>query len=196
MQAIGNIDGKKVRVRHKIFTISNLISLSRIVIAAPIIYLHYQAGMHATWAVNILIIYGVLSDYLDGIVARMTDEISELGKTLDPLADKISALSLFSYLVFIGWIPVWFFIFLIARDVIIASGAMFVRHKRGKVPMSAWPGKITINLVVLYWLSVFYMPSHQQLHIILMWIAAAFMIYSLGDYVRRFTLILKGADFN
>ncbi|HKJ33974.1 MAG TPA: CDP-alcohol phosphatidyltransferase family protein [Balneolales bacterium] len=196
MQAIGNIDGKKFRVRHKIFTISNLISLSRIVIAAPIIYLHYQAGMQTTWAVNLLIIYGVLSDYLDGIVARMTDEISELGKTLDPLADKISALSLFAYLVIIGWIPWWFFYFLIARDVIIASGAMFVRHRRGKIPMSAWPGKITINLIVLYWLSVFYMANYDQLHTVLMWIAAVAMIYSLADYLRRFVLILKGADFN
>lgn len=196
MQAIGNIDGKKVKVRHKIFTISNIISLSRALVAFPIIYLYYQAGMHATLAVNLLIVYGILSDYLDGIVARKTNEVSELGKTLDPVADKIAAISLFAFLVIFGRIPWLFFIFLILRDLIIASGAMYIRHKRGKVPMSAWSGKITVNVVVLYWLSVFYLPGNQILHIVMMWIAVAFMIYSLVDYLRRFTLILKGAEFN
>jgi CDP-diacylglycerol--glycerol-3-phosphate 3-phosphatidyltransferase len=196
LQAIGNIDGKKVRVRHKIFTISNMISLSRVVIAAPIIYFHYQAGLRTTLLVNILIIYGVLSDYLDGIFARRMDEISELGKVLDPVADKIAAISLFAYTVIIGMIPWLFFYFLIARDVIIGSGAMLIRYKRGKVPMSAWSGKITINLIVLYWLSVFYFPESVQVHIVLMWITVAAMAISLGDYLRRFMLILKGAEFN
>ncbi len=196
MQAIGNIDGKNIRVRHKIFTVSNLFSFSRMLVALPVIYFHYKAGMKPTWVVNAFIIYGIVSDYLDGLFARKMNEISELGKVLDPMADKVAAFLLFLYIVVIGEVPWLFFVFMVFRDACIMSGSLYIRKKRGKVPMSIMSGKITLNIIVLYWLSVFYFPHYIQAHVILMWISLAFMIYSFGDYFSRFNKILKGANFN
>jgi CDP-diacylglycerol--glycerol-3-phosphate 3-phosphatidyltransferase len=92
---IKNIDGKKVRVSGRVFTWSNTISFSRILVAFPIVYLHYQNNFQVTPLIYALIAYGVISDYLDGFIARKTNTISEVGKMIDPIADKLCALVLF-----------------------------------------------------------------------------------------------------
>jgi len=191
-----NIDGKRLRVKDKIFTWSNLISVSRAVIALPIVYLHYYSGQQVTGPIIALVIYGVISDYLDGMVARLTDEISELGKSLDPVADKLAAFILFLYTVYIGRIPVWFFIFGVIRDVLIMAGSGYIRLTRGKVPMSVMSGKISVNVLALYWMVAFFFPQAGAALMFLKWCSVAFMTYSFVDYVDRFNQIRKGAEFN
>lgn len=191
-----NIDGKRIRVKDKVFTWSNLISVSRALVALPIVYLHYHNGQQVSGLIIALVIYGVVSDYLDGMVARWTDEISELGKSLDPVADKLAAFILFLYTVWIGRIPFWFFIFGVIRDVLIMTGSGYIRLKRGKVPMSVMSGKISVNVLALYWLIAFFFPQAGTALMILKWCSVAFMIYSFIDYVHRFNQIRKGAEFN
>lgn len=196
MQLSSNIDRKKVRVKHKIFTWSNFISLTRALTPIPIIYLHYTNGHQITTTIALLVIYIVISDYLDGILARTTDEISELGKALDPVADKISGSALILYTVYIGRIPLAFILFSILRDLLIMSGSLYIRHRRGKVPMSVMSGKITVNVMALYWIVAFFAPGAHLAIEILMWCSVAFMIYSFFDYLHRFKQILNGAEFN
>lgn len=191
-----NIDGKKIKVRHRILTVSNLISLSRALVAFPIVSLHYRLGEQTNWLVNILIVYCILSDYLDGYIARKTDNVSELGKALDPISDKICAFILFSYTVMIGWIPFWVLIFIGVRDIMIASGALYVRHLRGKVPMAAMSGKVGLNGLAVYWISVFYLPGYAELHTWLLAITMVILVYSSGEYVYRYMKIMRGAEFN
>ncbi|HKI44770.1 MAG TPA: CDP-alcohol phosphatidyltransferase family protein [Balneolales bacterium] len=191
----GNINKKGIKVRHRIFTISNLISFSRVFVAIPVIYLHFRAG-YPTLAVDLLIAYAIGSDFLDGYLARKTDQISELGKVLDPMADKMCAFIVFSYTVFYGLIPLWFFILLIVRDLLIASGAIYIKSKRSKIPMSVMAGKITINVLAVYWLAVFYFPAEVQVHTVLLWLSTAMMIYSFFVYLQRFVSIIRGAEFN
>lgn len=195
-EILENIDGQKIHVWHRIFTISNVISLSRAIVAVPIIWLHFKAGEQTTWLVNVLIVYCIASDYLDGYIARKTDNVSELGKALDPLADKICALILFGYTVMIGWIPVWFLLTIIGRDLLIGSGALFIRYRKGKVPMAAMSGKVSLNAVAVYWLSVFYFPDFKALHTWLLVITMVILIYSFGEYIYRYTRIMQGAEFN
>lgn len=190
-----NIDKKKIKVRHRIFTISNLISFSRVFVAIPVLILHYRAG-YPTLAVDLLIAYAILSDFLDGYLARKTDQISELGKVLDPMADKLCAFIVFSYTVFIGLIPVWFFTLLVGRDLLIASGAMYINRKREKMPMSVMTGKITVNVLALYWLTAFYFPAETGIHEVLLWFSTIMLIYSFVVYLQRFISIVRGADFN
>jgi len=196
MREAANIDGKKVLVKDDILTWSNLISLSRVLIVIPIIYLHIQNNYQANAAIVLLIIYGVISDYLDGLVARWRDEISELGKILDPIADKLLAFFLFLYTVAIGWIPVWYFVIGVARDLLIMAGSGHIKKRRGKVAMSIMSGKISVNIMAIYWLAVFFLRDATDLHNFLMLVSVAFMIYSFIEYVIRYRQIINGADFN
>lgn len=191
-----NVDRKKVLVRDDIFTWSNLISFTRVLVAVPIVYFHYENEKEVNNLILGLILYGVVSDYLDGLVARLRNEISELGKILDPVADKIMAFVLFFYTVWLGWIPLWFFVIGITRDVLIMLGSWYIKRERGKVAMSTMTGKISVNVLAFYWLSVFFFPEMSLVHTILMMVSLIIMAISFVDYFYRYKLILEGAEFN
>lgn len=191
-----NIDGQKVKVRGYIFTWSNLLSFTRVLIAFPVIYLHVQNNYDYNLAIILLILYAILSDYLDGMIARLRDEISELGKLLDPVADKLLALALYTYTVWLGWIPLWFFIVAVIRDLLIVAGSIYIKKIHGKVAMSIMSGKISVNVLALYWISVFFFRDLTGVHYFLMVMSLLLMIVSLADYYKRFHKIVKGAEFN
>lgn len=191
-----NIDRKKVEVKQVLYTWSNFVSISRIFVALPIIYLHYINGQQITWVITALVFYGIVSDYLDGFLARWNNEITEWGKILDPLADKVCAFLLFFYAVYIGLIPLWFFLVEIVRDAVIMSGSLYIKSLRGKVAMAVMSGKISVNILGLYWLSVFFYPEAEHVHLMLMGASLSVMLLSLLDYLYRFNQIRKGVEFN
>lgn len=189
-------DRKKVKVRDLVFTWSNLISASRTIIALPVIWLHYTNGQQVTSLIVVLVLYGILSDYLDGYVARKTDSISELGKNLDPVADKLTAFFLFSYTVYLGSIPVWYYVLAIVRDLLILSGSTYIKYLRGKVAMAVTSGKFSVNALAAYWMSVFFFPEAVPFHLFFMGSSIALMVFSFFDYIQRFNEIRQGAEFN
>ena len=191
-----NIDGKTVEVSGKFWTLSNIISFSRFFIAFPIIYVHYQNGMAFNTTVIVLILYGIVSDYLDGLVARKTHTISEVGKMIDPISDKLCAGTLFIYTVWLGWVPLWFLIFFIIRDVCILTGSTFIKLKYGKVAMSTMSGKISVNVLGLYWIAVFFFREATDAHIFLLAATVTIMTISFFDYFNRYRKIMQGAEFN
>lgn len=189
-----NIDNVRINVTHKVFTLSNVLSLSRIVFAVLIIATHQLHGPGALfWA---LVFAGILTDYLDGWVARLLNQVSELGKALDPFSDKIMALILFIYAVWLGRIPHWFLGICIVRDLLIAAGSLHIRGMRGKVAMSVTSGKVFVNALALYWIVVMAWPDERRWAFILLIACVTLFIQSSYDYVIRFRQILKGADFN
>jgi len=190
------VDEHKVRVRHRIFTWSNAISASRAVVALPITWLHYANGLQVDWLIVALVLYGIVSDYLDGYVARKTDRVSELGKNLDPIADKVTAFFLFAYAVYIDYIPLWFFILEIVRDMVILAGSIYIRRLRGKVAMAVTSGKVSVNALAAYWISVFFFPDAIPFHQFFMGASIALMVFSFFDYLHRFIKIKQGAEFN
>lgn len=196
MKDVINVDGKKVLVRNDIYTWSNLISLSRVLVTFPIIYLHYHNQQQVSFMIVVLLLYGGISDYIDGMVARWRNEVSELGKILDPVADKVMALFLFLYTVWLGWIPLWFFAVGVIRDVLIMMGSWYIQKKRGKVAMSTMAGKVSVNVLALYWLSVFLFPAAEAVHVFLMMASLVIMVISFVDYFHRYKQILDGAEFN
>jgi CDP-diacylglycerol--glycerol-3-phosphate 3-phosphatidyltransferase len=191
-----NIDDKKVLVTGRVFTVSNFISFSRVIIAFPIIYSHYANNLMYNTEVIILILYGIISDYLDGLVARKTNTISEVGKIIDPISDKLCAGALFIYTVYLGWVPIWFLVFFIVRDALIIVGSSYIKIKYGKVAMSTMSGKISINVIVAYWMMVFFFRESTGIHELLLWMSVTIMVISFLDYFNRYRKIMRGANFN
>ena len=171
---------------QQIFTVSNAISLLRIPIALMIVYLHMNNGGLISAGILILIALGVISDYLDGYLARRLQQVSELGKALDPICDKLGAAVLFIYVVWLGTIPLWFLLVLIARDVVIALGSLWARKQLGTMPMAILSGKASLNVVILYWIVAFMFPEQAKLLVITQGLALGAMAYSLVDYLNRF----------
>ncbi len=101
----------------------NLISLSRLALVAVFVWLVFGAD-EIGWAGVLLGIIGG-TDWVDGYLARRLDQVTELGKFLDPLADRLAvAVSVVAGLV-VGVLPPWFAWALIAREVLIGVGALY-----------------------------------------------------------------------
>lgn len=191
-----NIDGKTVQVSGRVWTWSNFISFTRILITFPIVYFHYRDSMSVNNTVIGLIAYGVISDYLDGLVARKTNTISEVGKVIDPVSDKLCAVVLFIYTVWLGWVPLWFLLINVVRDSLIMIGSSFIKIKYGKVAMSTLSGKLYVNILALYWVSVFFFREATTVHQYLLIISTVFMVVSFIAYLLRYRSIMQGATFN
>ena len=109
------------------WTVANLITISRILLIAPFLYFVQQERLGEALAV--FVVAGI-SDGLDGWVARRYGQYSTLGRFLDPLADKLLTTASFVFLALphrdFSSIPVWLAISVVARDVIILLGSLAV----------------------------------------------------------------------
>jgi|TARA_B100001939_G_scaffold7024_1_gene6476 cardiolipin synthase len=128
--------------------IPNLLSIIRIGLVYPILnniyLLNYKVSL-------IIFIVASITDALDGYLARKLNWQSELGKILDPVADKL----LLSGAIFVLWlsdlIPFYVFFILIARDVIILLGAAFqMTLTDSKAPYPNFLGKFTTIMLIVY----------------------------------------------
>ncbi len=164
----------------------NLLSLSRVLVAILIIWTYEVHEHRLTWELIVLVVYGILSDYLDGYWARRRGEVSDLGNAIDPATDKFGSGLLFLYAVWIGRIPVLYLLFIVARDLVIMSVSLYIRKITGTMPKAIISGKISINAVAAYWVATFFAPEAHVLVSALMWLSIALMIYSLGDYMVRY----------
>jgi CDP-diacylglycerol--glycerol-3-phosphate 3-phosphatidyltransferase len=122
----------------------NLISLLRPLLIIPLIMAIAENRIALLVIIAVVI---VISDYIDGYLARIWNAVSESGKIIDPVADKICTSAAAGSLVFYRGFPYWLLIILIARDLLIMGlGLILIRRKR-KIPVSNLTGKITMGIM-------------------------------------------------
>lgn len=138
-----SILGEAYRKGH-FFYPSNLLSLLRVVLVAP---MGIAVANGSQGWILVLAVAGVVTDALDGMLARKRNEITELGKILDPLADKLVIGTVVLVMIFKQTIPLWLAGAIIVRDLLILAGSFYLSKKMQSVPPSRMLGKITVNLV-------------------------------------------------
>jgi len=182
--------------KEKLLTFSNALSVLRVVCVPFFIWSH-SLGQNSL--AMIIFVIAVASDWFDGRVARWTNTVSELGKILDPLADKITGALIAAYAAFIGEVPVWFLIVLLLRDGLIFSGGIYAKSKKHLITTSLWAGKVAVGflagmLAAALWRDPFFDPYISRLLVrdSCMWISLFLLLYSFGQYALRFYDILKG----
>lgn len=124
--------------------ISNVLSIIRIVLILPMSFALINEYLILAIIIAIL---AYITDLLDGYLARKLNQITELGKILDPLADKLMLASVVIILLFQSKIPLWFGAVLIGRDLLILLGGLMIKNKIKYVPASNIIGKITIDVI-------------------------------------------------
>lgn len=122
----------------------NLVTLLRLALLPVALWLLYE-GLRGG-AVTVLLVM-VVTDWLDGHLARATGRITELGKILDPAADKIAIDSVLALLTARGEFPAWALAVILSRDAAIIWGAAALTRKLGKVPQSGGLGKVTFTVL-------------------------------------------------
>ncbi len=168
------------------WNISNILSLSRLVLAVPFGFLLWK-----DLKVWVFIFAGIayITDFLDGYFARKSHTITELGKIFDPLADKVFMGVAAVVLLIKGIIPLWFGVAVVARDFLIMSGSIFAYNKLHEIPMSNYIGKITVSVI-----GVIILGAYLEIDFISdygFYVGLFFIITSFINYMIRFFIVGK-----
>ncbi len=149
------------------------------------------AGGADKWIAMALFIAASLTDMLDGHIARKYHLVTNFGKFMDPLADKLLVCSALICLVDLGRIPSWVVIVIIAREFII-SGFRLIASDNGVVIAASYWGKFktTFQLVMICLLIGVLVPI-RVLPAAVLWIALALTVVSLVDYLVKNKSVMK-----
>ncbi|MFP5213906.1 MAG: CDP-alcohol phosphatidyltransferase family protein [Acidobacteriota bacterium] len=172
-------------------TIPNILTLSRIFLTPFLVwFLHHDM---LNYALIVFLIAG-LTDGLDGLIARMFHQKSQLGAYMDPLADKLLLVTSFVFLGYQGLIPDWLVIVAVSRDAMIVLGLATLKFHN--VPVRIKPvfsSKLTTLMqliTVLLALSSTLVPLPSWLYMIVFIVTAGFAVYSGARYVMIGTSLL------
>ena len=149
--------------------------------------LHFLVNDEFILAIIFLTLSGI-TDILDGTIARKFNFITNFGKLIDPLADKITQLSILWMLVSKNIIPLWILVIVLLKEATMVAGASFLYGKE-LVVSSKWYGKAS---TVLFYLAIVLSMIFRDLQIqtsidlIIYYIAVTMTIFSLVMYFREF----------
>ena len=144
-------------IKGKFFTAANIISLARVPLTI-LACLALSAGDRMFTFVFMTL--AILSDTFDGIVARASNTVSDWGKILDPLSDKIAFLIFAVSLLILKLVPVWMFAVLVIRDLIIFVGGLIIYRAKRPPSANIW-GKLSTLFLSLYMLRQAVFPALQ-----------------------------------
>jgi len=151
----------------------------------------YEPGVRSILVALTLI--GALTDWLDGYVARKRNEVTELGKIIDPLADKIAIGAIIIRLYMVGEIEEYYFFLIIGRDLFIFIGGVIVSKMIGKILPSNILGKVTVSMIGMVILLIVLEMSRSSYvfqffyygSIILIIVSFFAYVYRAVEYIRK-----------
>ena len=159
------------------------------------IYTDFWGKGNAYIAVAIFIIAS-LTDLLDGKIARKYNLVTNFGKFMDPLADKLLVCSALIALVDLGKLAGWIVIVIIAREFII-SGFRLVASDNGVVIAASYWGKIktVCQMLMIIWLILdLELPFYHLIGQVLIYVSLILTIISLADYIAKNKEVLKDTN--
>ena len=180
--------------------IPNILTSLRIILLFPVLFF-LENGEKLIPAILLVILF--LTDFFDGLLARKLNQASYLGAILDPIADKIAVLVLFSYIYYRGLCPGWYYLLILTRDiaqllsvpVLLVWKKIFFKVKPKLLPKIG----TALNFIILGGLSlpIFFLHSfidviHLYIVFPLLLVSGCIEIYILITYIPRFFQIYKG----
>ncbi len=181
-------------------TLANQLTILRIMLI-PVFVLLVVYGFLG-WALVVFLVAGI-TDALDGVIARWTDQRTSLGAWLDPMADKLLLVTTFIVLTLPGvpltnHIPLWLTVFVISRDVVIVGVVAVVSLAAG--PRTFRPsmlGKLATATFIVTCVVIMYFNYRQEQSIlvdIVVWLSLTLTIVSAADYFMRLRKLVNDSS--
>ena len=172
-------------------TIPNIITYVRFVLIIPFVYF-FLAEQYIYAAICIGL--SGLSDCFDGMAARKLNQVTPLGKILDPIADKVTLFAVVICMVIYVPMVLPILVTLLVKDLIMLLGGADLIKKRLTPPSANWYGKVgTIifyfSVCLIVFLKAFFAYENMVLDLILLSVTAASMLYALYRYGNKFRQI-------
>jgi cardiolipin synthase len=163
----------------KIFNASNFLSFVRLFLIIPawIAFNNFDDTFYR-YSVAAIGIFAAITDILDGYLARKLNQITEFGKIIDPIADKVLIAFVVINLFLLNEIPDYYFYLIVGRDVLILLGGVIVSKKLGKVLPSDYLGKATVLAISFVLLMILLNASRESLPYQFLYYTSILLIFS------------------
>jgi len=194
-------EARRVRV---LTSLPNLLTYARILMVPALVAGFYLEGATANWTTFGIFTLAAITDYFDGYFARAWKQTSNLGRMLDPIADKLLVSAALFMLVAngtISWGSVFAAIIILSREILVSGLREFLAEVQVSVPvteLAKW--KTAIQMIAIAFLLTgeageALIPGTQEIGIWLLWIAALLTLYTGYDYFRSgFRHVIKGDE--
>lgn len=183
----------------KKMNLPNKLTIARIILIVPFVLLLLGESSGWGWYGKVfggieeyvdyislaIFIIASLTDLIDGKIARKYNLVTNFGKFMDPLADKLLVCSALIALVEMGRIPAWIVIVIIGREFIISGFRLVAADNDVVIAASYWGKFKTTFQMLMVCLMIADIPQLQLLTDIVMWIAVALTVISLADYLFK-----------
>ena len=175
-----------------ITSLPNLLTYLRIIMVPALVATFYMEGDSAYWTALALFTIASITDYFDGYLARAWEQQSNLGRMLDPIADKLLVSAALFMLVAkgtIGWGSLPAAVIILSREILVSGLREYLAQLRVSVPVSRlakW--KTALQMISLGFLLAGpagdkILPYNTDIGIVLLWVAAMLTLYTGYDYM-------------
>ena len=131
----------------------------------------------------LIFVIASLTDLLDGKIAWKYNMVTNFGKFMDPLADKLLVMSAMVWFVEAGWMPAWAFFIVIARELAV-TGLRLIAVEQGRVIAAGWSGKVKTASTMIG-LCVMHLTVPTLVDQLCIWVIVLTTIYSGVEYLSR-----------
>lgn len=142
--------------KNQIFTVPNLLSLLRVLMIPAIVKLYRSGNFPAAAA---MVVLSGLTDVADGIIARKFGLVSDFGKILDPVADKLTQAALIFCLISRYDRMLLLLVFFVFKEIVMGISGMVVIQRKDMVNSAQWFGKLTTLLLYAVMFFLFLFPQ-------------------------------------
>jgi len=165
-------------------TTASKITLVRVaMIPAYMVTMYLSGGAAGMWMYISLAIFMVasLTDFIDGHIARKYNQVSDFGKFLDPLADKLLTIACMCMMCEWGMMPAWALMIVLTREFAV-TGLRLVAVQNGTVIAAGWSGKVKTASTMVGLCFVMAFPTVTWLVTFVVWMIVATTLYSGIEY--------------
>ena len=174
---------------HRILTVPNLLSFFRILLIPVIICLYFKEQYW--WAFGLLVLSGA-TDVVDGWIARAFHVVSDFGKAIDPVADKLTQIALLLCLMPMKYW--WMVAILITKEASIGILTLIALRRTHSVYSAGWYGKIcTVVIYLSMFVLILWRDADPTFVLVDAIVCSALIALAFVLYLIRYTVILRGA---
>lgn len=175
---------------REVFYVSNLLSISRVFLLIPLYFALKEQTPAGNYLAIGVILLAAATDFWDGRLARRYHQQSDVGRIIDPLADKICVAASAILLIGLRDLPVWYVVLLLVRDFVILLGGLFLAFKTKVVVESNVAGKLTVGALAVVIMS--YILNIHAVEKLFLWMSVGMVAISSLFYVIKMVNLLRG----
>lgn len=160
--------------------LANKLTLLRVIMIPAFLGVLYWGGPNSNYIALGIFVLASFTDFLDGYIARSRGLVTDFGKFMDPLADKVLVLAAMLWFVECGQLPAWAVAIVIFREFAV-SGLRLIAVERGRVIAAGWSGKVKTASTMVF-LTLMFLPLPGWVNTLGLWVIVVTTLYSGVEY--------------